>query len=273
MSAGRSNRTVQRAAAAWGWVKVRDRSGHWEEWEHGGTTVRLRPASYHQGNPPATVAQLARATGVTVEQFLGRIGEPDPTTPPPSEVIAPPVPAPPAEPEPKPTPAEQERMVNQVRDLLISEDRPMHTTTIAKALGLTPPQVSGAAAPLVRRGQLQRLGRGVYAITERLRSERVRHDHQGTTHVELESPVPVVGTLTAEHVAALVPMSTELAAELEEMAGAMEQAGPTDLSEAEEDDLDAMLDLLAPNGYQGRHRRLVNEWAELTRRLMREVRR
>lgn len=123
--------------------------------------------------------------------------------------------------------------------------------TIGAALHLEPIVASGALAHLHRLGFAERLVRGTYRLSPSLAADRtVRHQHGGS----VQTPAPLTQQAAVAAVAERRPAPTIV----------------PDVPPAEGDDLDAMLELILPEGYRFRpsHLQAMRKWQSATAELL-----
>lgn len=133
-----------------------------------------------------------------------------------------------------------------VLDVLTAHDRPMSVKAIGAQLGLdttdhqTKRDIANRAAYLVSRGLAERVMNGSYRIAKRGQAvdHRVRHD---------------------------------IEAEAREAPAVARQSVVTAI-ESIDDSMEAVLDLLLPEGFKASHLRFITPWMEATRRMVEAVR-
>lgn len=190
--------------------------------------------------------------------------QPDPTPPTEEETETVPAPDvlevivtdPPEEVEDQVTP--RQRYINQVFDLLVERGDPMSNQAVAEAIGITPQQATSAMAALCSQGVVVRVKAGVYQA----RPDVMRR--QSNVGVVISSVEKPFGTIPSGYVV----QPTERPGHVTFSQVESVHREP----DAEEDEtLNEILDLIAPNGFKARHLPLIDAFKRSALALMREV--
>jgi len=279
-----SNKNVLEQAQLWGWT-IRSHSSEWVELQHSERTerVKVRPATFRSLNPHDVLHRLYQATcNGSAETFWKRddpyfdkvreqrqakhaagqmtdeeleafaaakrseYEDAPPPTPPEDEPETAPVPAPIVTIQDvygiAPRPKTMESNVLNVFDALAPSD--VTIQQVSTLLGLTRMEASNTVSRLVRRGLVLRDPSGRKGIWRRSGLQP-----QDSVRPAAAAPIltPVVVTQTP-----LVLV-------------------PTPAPAVTADVVDDLLDLLFPDGIRARHLDLVEQWRQLTRRMIDEV--
>ena len=295
-----SNRAVIERVIAWGGVEVGHRSGKVRYRMPDGSLHDLQPVGTGKGNPPKTVADLARSCCVTTSQWwwaapglerdellaearaeitermltedAERRSKLKPVIPrhatPPTPTADPKAPAMPAAP---PAPITRERgHARAVHEAHTDTGQPMTADRLAEVTGLTRARVIGAGGYLVERGLAERPVKGTYRATA-LRPQ----GHKVDIDVDVHHGRQGAATLPAE------PLEAPSAPEVPAPAPEAVQAPPpvpvdalplAPVTADVEEELATVLDLLFPGGIKGRHLGYVNRWQQATAALIAAVR-
>lgn len=285
-----SNRAFIQQMKAWGWTEGKT-DGTWQVmWSPPiGPQVKtkVRPATQHDANPTRVFLEVYRLTtqgdaelfwrGPSA-QWLKMIGDArdraerekeeayDRTLTSAQrradEAARSSVPTPEV-PEQKEVPVPKLRQVRsgpsakEVLDVLSHHDAPMSASAIAERLGLDITEdriakdITNRCGYLVEHGLATRVMRGVYRVGGQGKSvaARVQHDgiHQGASGDPIRPPTAV-------------PQQSPPPA-----------ATVTKVAESVDDTIEAILDLLFPQGFKATHLRYIAPWVESTKRMVEEV--
>jgi hypothetical protein len=140
-----------------------------------------------------------------------------------------------------------------VLEVLTEHDGPMTVKSIGKKLGLdmTNPQniedVANRGAYLVSKGLAERVMQGTYRVANSARTidARVQHDVQREAVPQHQAPAAEVAPRVQSPASVVV--------------------------ESIDDTIEAVLDLLLPQGFKASHLRYIAPWIEATRRMVEEV--
>lgn len=175
---------------------------------------------------------------------------------------APPVPSPaPADP-PRPKRRRTSDVTSKdVLAVLVKLDRPTRAVDVAADLNIDPTAANlktlvARLGYLADKGHAVRVMNGCYRVAPTAAAMAGRYDHDVQHHGDIVPPIVVDPPAPPADVVVAEQHSTEVVV--------VYRATPEVDEEAE---LEAVLDMLLPDGYKAKHRRMVEDWVELTRKM------
>jgi hypothetical protein len=267
----------------WGCTEGR-RTGDWMTVRApNGQMLRVRPPDSIDSTPPVVAERAYQVLGVSAEVFWSRMTK---VRPPRERLFAPKpkpkksdgssAPEPVRPPErvgpvvdlfPKRFAAKKPKRRSRIEDVLmffrIRPGATFDALSVADALEFDVSSVSVAVAKLAREGKLDRVSRGRY---------RLAMSTDDPTSRLAEINAELVSTSDPLRRVELIQERIEVMARLDGAVPDGEQQSSTFVTDPWEDEIDALVELLAPNGVTDEHLDAVEKWRSDTRALIERLR-